>query len=488
MGAMRHLGAMALCLGLAVAVGPALAQSSANSAPAAPAAPPVALQPAAELNLLKTIPLTRHPVAITEADTSSAADRRVSLPLHKSLPVELPSDVQDIVVGNPDIADVIVRSPRQVYVSGKALGDTNIFFIGRDGELLRRIEVAVRLDTATLQQTLKELLPGQRVEAAAVNDTVFLRGKVPSAAIAANAVGIARRFVAADTNVVNLLEMGGEQQVLLRVRVAEVQKSALKEIDTQANLDLLANDFTFSGLTVGGATTALPFASGTLTVGSGAVTLNLLEQHGLVKTLAEPNLTAISGEEAKMLAGGEFPLPGPPDELGRISVEYKPFGVSLSFIPVVLGPGRISLKIATEVSAFSSAQTINVGVFTLPTLTVRRASTTVELPSGGSLMIAGLLSDDVASSLAGVPGLKDLPIIGPLFRSSSFQRSESELVITVTAFVVAPVDDKALALPTDGFVPSSDLDRYLLGRLHEVYLRREVPIDGVRGPLGYIVE
>lgn len=490
-----RIGRSALILAVllpALLAGGRLAHSRASEK-AAPATQPPApiVMPLAEPKGMKTIPLIiDQGRAAATASSSAAAGKVLSLALHKTQPIDLPADVQDIVVGNPEIADVIVRSPRQVYVSAKALGDTNIFFLGRNGELLRRLEVAVRLDVQTLQQTLREMLPDERIEVSAVNDTIFLKGKVRSAAGAANAVGVARRFVAADTNVVNMMQVAGEQQVLLRVRVAEIQRSALKEVDVQANLDLQANEFILSALTAGGATTVAPFGGATITGGSGSVSLNLLEQNGLVKTLAEPNLTAVSGEEAKMLAGGEFPLPVSEDDRGRVIVEYKPFGVSLGFIPVILGPGRISLKVSTEVSALSTTQTVSIGSITLPTLTVRRASTTVELPSGGSLMIAGLLSNDITSSLAGLPGLKDLPILGALFRSSSFKENESELVITVTAYVVEPADHKAIALPTDGFIPASDLDRYLMGRLHKVYLRpeRQVPAEGLQGPLGYIVE
>lgn len=491
MTALPRIGRMAFLLAVLLATLPAGGRMAQSQTPATQPPAPIVM-PLAEPKAMKTIPLTIDPAQAGAGSMvgQQPADRVLSVALHKTQPIDLPADVQDIVVGNPEIADVIVRSPRQVYVSAKALGDTNIFFLGRNGELLRRLEVAVRLDVQTLSQTLRDMLPDERIEASAVNDTIFLKGKARSAAAAANAVGIARRFVAADTNVVNMMQVSGEQQVLLRVRVAEIQRSALKEIDVQSTLNLQANEFVLSALTAGGATTAVPFGGATITGGSGAVSMAVLEQHGLVKTLAEPNLTAVSGEEAKMLAGGEFPLPVAEDDQGRITVEYKPFGVSLGFIPVILGPGRISLKIATEVSALSATQAVSVGLITLPTLTVRRASTTVELPSGGSLMIAGLLSNDITSTLAGLPGLKDLPILGALFRSSSFQQNETELVITVTAYVVEPADHKAIALPTDGFIPASDLDRYLLGRLSDVYLRRgrQVPADGLQGPLGYIVE
>ena len=219
-------------------------------------------------------------------------------------------------------------------------------------------------------------------------------------------------------------------------------------------------------------------------------TFNLLETQGLVRNLAEPNLVAVSGESANLLAGGEYPVPVPGSD-GTVAIEYKPFGVSLAFVPVVLDSGRISLKLETQVSAVSSS-TVTYSGFTVPSFTVRRADSTIELPSGGSFMIAGLLQNDVTAGLGGIPGIMDLPILGALFKSTSFKRDETELVILVSAILVKPSDPKNLTLPTDGFVVSNDLSRYLLGRLQETYVRRPgrapLPPGGPQGPIGHIID
>lgn len=418
------------------------------------------------------------------------------LPLNKTKPLNLPVDVRDIVVGNPDIADIVVRSPQQIYVAGKAVGDTNVFLLDRNGQLVRRLEINVHLDVDSLRETLRQLLPEERIQVSAVNDSIILAGRVRSDSVAAHARTIARRYVTGDANIVNMMGVAGEQQVLLQVRVAEVQKSVLKELGVNASLG--AQTFSQWGSTAnlvnsawgGIGTTTAAFGAGTVTgIGALSATFSMLERQGLVKTLAEPNLTAVSGEVANLLAGGEFPIPVS-DKNDQITFEFKPFGVALSFAPVVLDPSRISLKLSTEVSALSTTITVTTANTTIPALTVRRASSVVEMPSGGSLMIAGLLQNDITSSLNGLPGLMDLPILGALFRSTSFQRSETELVILVSAFVVKPVDPKALMAPTDGFVASSDLDRYFLGNIQQLYVKErwdEQTVPALQGPIGYIV-
>jgi pilus assembly protein CpaC len=218
--------------------------------------------------------------------------------------------------------------------------------------------------------------------------------------------------------------------------------------------------------------------------------VRLLERHGYIRTLAEPNLLAVSGETASMLAGGEYPIPIA-QQNGTISVQYKPFGVILSFLPVVIDGGQISLRISTEVSALSDQNTVTAAGFTFKSFITRRANSVVEMPSGGNIMIAGLLQNDITDALNGVPGLMDVPVLGSLFRSTSFQRNETELVILVSAILAKPTDPRQLALPTDGFVPSTDLDRYFLGHLQNVYLKK--PAEGptapqsLQGPIGYIV-
>ena len=284
-----------------------------------------------------------------------------------------------------------------------------------------------------------------------------------------------------------------DQQVLLQVRVAEISRNVLKELDINLFDALLGAFSTLSSgvfaLRIGttAPTTDTPFLNGAATFSPNAgdnltVAINALERNGLIRTLAEPNLTTISGEPATFLAGGEFPIPVASSD-GQISISQEPFSVALSFTPVVLNSGRISLRIFTEVSALSNNGAITLANIQVPALTVRRAETTVELPSGGSLVIAGLLQENETAGIRGVPGLKDLPIWGSFFRNNTLDKSESELVITVTAYLVRPTTPKKSLVPTEGMIPASDYDLYLLGRLHGVYVGgEETATASLKGP------
>ncbi len=428
----------------------------------------------------------RRGVPGSAADVSAGV---VKVPVNKSRPLDLPRNAVEIVVGNPDIADVLVRAPNQVFLMGKAVGDTNVFFIDANGRLVRRVEVAVHQDVETLRTVLAQLLPDEYVEVSAFGDTITLNGTVASDQIAQQARAIARRFVQADAQVISLLRVAGEQQVLLRVRLAEVSRQVLKELDAQTSF----GPFDEGGATIGpiigggaGVSNALGSVSFSHTLPM-SIDISALETEGLAKTLAEPTLTAVSGEEARVFSGQDIPVVTATISGGVYvpTVEYRPVGVSLTFIPVVVGPGRISLKMTTEVGSVT-----NQDVQGNPIFSTRRAATAVELPSGGSMMIAGVLTHDMISGMEGVPGIMDIPVLGALFRSSSFDRRESELVVTVEAFIVQPTSPKQLALPSDGFAPASDLDRYLLGRLHEVYEKPALPVRGdvLQGPVGYIVQ
>ncbi len=452
---------------------------------------------------MRTVPAPLKPPAQLPAPLAAkqAVSDVMRLPLNKSRIIELPEDVRDVMVASSDIVDVKVKTPRQAFLLAKAVGDTNIMFLDRFGNVIMKLELHVQVDIDSLRATLAQIMPGENIMAYAVGDNLFLSGSVRSDSAAASARAVARPFVADDAKLINLLKVQAEQQVLLKVRVSEVQKSALKELGVQTSI----GSFVVGGL--GGSLTSpsTGVLSGGTSLFSSTVTkidhagggtsplqfvIKALEKRGLIKTLAEPNLTAVSGETAKLLAGGEYPIPVS-DQNGQITVEFKPFGVGLAFTPVVLSNGRISLKLSSEVSALDS--TLEVAVSSnikVKGLKVRRAESTVELPSGGSLMIAGLLQNDVTNSLEGLPGAKDLPILGALFRSSTFQRSESELVVTVTAYVVRPGGDSQFALPTDGMVHSSDIDQYLLGRLHHVYKggKSPPPSMAIEGPFGFIME
>ncbi len=446
---------------------------------------------------------------ISETGRKAAAES-LFVSLNKTVPLTLTRGVRDIVVGNPEVADVIVRAADQIYIVGKTVGDTNVFLIGSDNKVLRRIEITVRLDVEALKDAIAQHLPEEAIEVNSVGDSIILSGQARTDGAAAQARNLARRYVKGDDNVINMMKVRTEQQVLIQVRVAEIQKTALKELGirhaanaagtTAFPLKLADNDATLSAtIRQTGPTTADASFAATILISNLidnlTTTFQLLETQGLVRNLAEPNLVAVSGESANLLAGGEYPVPVPGAD-GTVSIEYKPFGVGLAFVPVVLDSGRISLKLETEVSAISSANSITYPVgnstVTVRSFTVRRANSTVELPSGGSFMIAGLLQNDVTAALGGVPGVMELPILGALFKSTSFQRNETELVILVSAILVKPTDPKNLTLPTDGFVVSHDLSRYLLGRLQETYVRRPgrapLPAGGPQGPIGHIID
>ncbi|MEZ5832698.1 MAG: type II and III secretion system protein family protein [Dongiaceae bacterium] len=431
--------------------------------------------------------------------TPMAGSDQFELPLNKTRPIELDRAVRDVIIGNPQVADVVVRAPGQVYLIGRSVGETNVFLVDAKGALVRKLDVVVNPDAASVESAIRQLLPKERINVKGVGDSIVLSGVASSDGAAAQAQQIARRFVPADTNVVNMVTIGSEQQVLIKVKVAEINKSVLKELGS--TFDLAAQDLGPVALDFATLATGLSATSfaGTLNLNSDDVdtTFKILETHGLLRTLAEPNLLAVSGEPASMLAGGEYPVVAvsTSSDNPTVSVTYKPFGVSLAFLPVVIAPGRIWLKVSTEVSALSAQNAVVVPFgndsFQILGLATRRANSTIELPSGGGIMIAGLLQNDIQSSVSGVPGLMDLPILGTLFRSTSFQRNETELVILVNVMLAKPVDPDMLASPTDGFAPSHDLDRYFLGNLQSLYVKRPPagsgPTEGPKGPIGYII-
>jgi pilus assembly protein CpaC len=493
-----------------------------------PAAPPAMMTPAPTPRPVQVIVPGKPPSAITTANPGAASSspppirvrvggaeplaklaslqgeipkENLAVPLNKTSQILLSQPIRDIIVGNPEVADVVVRSTEQVFVHGKAVGDTNLFLLDVNGNVVRRIEVSVQLEVESLRQLLTQLLPNDPIEVSSIGDNIILSGNVRSDGVAGQARSVARRYVKKEENIVSLLKVRTEQQVLIQVRVAEVQKAVLKELGVSNTLANVGMGAVFADQGVMSATTtAVGLGTDIATqlnvrgvINNLSSVFRFLEKQGLVKNLAEPNLMAVSGELANMLAGGEYPIPVP-DKDG-IKIEYKPFGVGLSFLPVVLDNGRISLKLSTEVSALSATNDVQIpvtgGSVRVKSFTVRRANSTVELPSGGSIMIAGLLQNDVVSSLNGMPGLMDIPILGTLFSSSSFQRQETELVILVSAILVRPNDPKSLSTPTDGHVISSDFDRYFMVKIQDTYVKR--PVDnrapsGPQGSIGYIVD
>ena len=446
---------------------------------------------------------TTAPPATLAPVRTAAAPRTFAVPLNKARVIDLAVAAASVVVANETVADIHIdpANPRKVFVIARAIGSTSIFFMDGEGGVIEQAEVRVDLDPAALKAAFTKLLPDESIEVSVFQGSVFLTGSVRSAAAVADAANIAIRFVETDTSVVNMLQIRGSQQVVLQVRIAEMSRTIIKNLSVNQRFSRGVGkrntDFTTTSPTPANAVTA--FATGALDLrlaglGIGGVTFEVMERQGLVKTLAEPTLTAVSGETANFLSGGEFPFPVGRDENGNTTYEFREYGIGLNFTPVVLNEGRINLQIATEVSDVDTSTTITIGTDQIPSFTTKRTETTIDLPSGGGLMISGLLEENMSDTVAGFPVLKDIPILGALFRSSEYQREETELVVLVNAFLAKPVDGGAgLTAPHDGLIPPSDVDMYLLGRLHKEYTSQgEVPFTrlpfSIEGPFGYIME
>jgi pilus assembly protein CpaC len=409
----------------------------------------------------------RQPVsAIGPAHSQDGA--AVRLGLSKSRLLDLPADVAEVVISNPAVVEAVVRTPRRVHLIGQQVGQTSAVFIGRDGSRLLTLDIGVERDLAPVAELLKRLIRNSSIRLEAVNDNIVLTGTVATPLDASRAAEIAARFTAKREQVLNLLDVRAKEQVLLRVTVAEMNRSVIRRLGLDVRETLAAGNISVAKLVetafpvtgglvtetvLGGSPGALTAPAGVAIAGSWQTrnnriegVLQALEREGLARTLAEPNLTSVSGESADFLAGGEYPVPTGSDRDG-LSVIFKPFGVRLSFTPVVLSEGRISLKIATEVSELTSDGAVTVQALTVPALSVRRASSTLELPSGGALVMAGFISTQMRRSAEGLPGVKDLPVLGPLFRSNDFIRSETELVVIVTPYLVDATRADRLTLP-----------------------------------------
>jgi pilus assembly protein CpaC len=413
----------------------------------------------------------------------------VVLPLNKARVVYLPVDARDVLATNSNVADVILKSPRIVYILGNKVGSTNVLFIDSDGHQIARLDIRVETDLSALDAMLDLLMPDENIDVISINENVALTGTVSTPQVSANALTIAQRFVPPES-IVNLLNVRNEQQVLLKVRFTEMNREAVKEFGIDTSWFPGFNPFGINfGILSGTGDTANTFGQIQASTDRLNTATNALEQSNLVRTLAEPSVTAISGEAASVLVGGEFPIPVPGSD-NTVTIEFREFGVVLEFTPVVLSDERISLHVNTEVSATTTTNAVTVQGFVIPALTVRRATTSVDLPSGGSLVIAGLLQNDINTSVSGFPGLMDLPVLGTLFRSTQFQRQETELVVLVTPYIVRPVSPNDIAFPTDGFAPSSDIELYFLGRVASVYAgREEIPVPGeMPAEIGFIVE
>lgn len=430
----------------------------------------------------------------TQQRLIGSSSQVVRVPLNKAVAVRLDGEVQNIIVVEPAVADFILPSEgpqNYVYIVARSVGSTTAIFEDTAGNIIFEGDVQVDVDVAGIKAALVEMFPEEKIDVTSHREGVFLRGFVRSAISSNKVMEIVRRFVPDALNITNSLEILGSQQVVMQVRIAEIRRTALKELGIDTSVNALNSFGNGIGFTTAGTGVVDAFiAGGTIGTGIGSlgpIAFDVLETQGLAKTLAEPMLTAKSGQQASFNAGGQIPIPILDASTGQVSTEFRDYGVGISFTPVVLDKGLISLSVTTEVSAIDNS----VSVLGIPGLTTKTTSTTVEIPSGGTLLIAGLIQDDFTNSIDGVPGLKDLPILGALFRSESFNNTETELVITMTAYLANPTSNaRQLALPTDGFAPSSDIDFYLLGRLHKVYTGKELPpyATPVAGPYGYIME
>ncbi len=462
--------------------------------------------------------------------TAIGETRRISVGLNKSMVIDLPGDAHDILVANPEVADAITRSSRRIYIFAKQVGETNIFIFDATGKQLLSIDLVIERDIAGLEANLAKYIPGSEIKVEMVNDNVILTGSVPTPQASARAVDLARIFVTggeATTNqfdtgpsgtgdtifigdenerqvsqIVNLLQIDGEDQVNLKVTIAEIQRTVVKQlgIDLSAAGTAGGLNYAFYGDNPFALSKAVSHSGGSIGYQHGGNNINTLiralDQSGVMRTLAEPSLTAISGETAKFRVGGEYNISdGKTEDEETVTYSYRQveYGVGLAFTPVVLSPGRISLRIRTEVSEPTTEGSYaiprgGVAAASAPGLRQREAETTVELPSGGTMVIAGLLKDDVRQAVSGFPGLSKIPIIGTLFRSREFQRFETELVILVTPYLVRPVARSKMARPDDNFNPAADGPGVFLGRVNRIYgvVDGNVPPGRYNGQVGFI--
>jgi pilus assembly protein CpaC len=423
--------------------------------------------------------------ALAGAQVVGPATSQIALEIGKGSLIKLDGPAASVFIADPKIADIEVKSPTLVYVTGKAPGQTTLFAVNEHDVVLANMGVSVHFDEAELRQDLKRMLPGSDIGISTANNSLVLTGMAASAADSESAKAIAAKFAPDAEHVVNTMQVSAPNQVNLRVRVAEVSRDIIKQFGFNWGAGGAApGHFSFGTATGIGALTAPSAPAGQLaafqpnvSAVSGAdsifasfvthgmdlnVLVDALDSEGLISVLAEPNLTAVSGAPASFLAGGEFPIPVP-QGLNVTTIDYKKFGVSLSFVATITDGGRINLVVKPEVSELSTDGAIELNGITVPSLTTRRTETTVDLASGQSFAIAGLLQNNVTQSIAKFPGLGNVPVLGALFRSDKFERNESELVIIVTPYIVRPASNQRLAAPTDGYIAPTDVQRYANG-------------------------
>ena len=494
----------------------------------APVAPPAPVMMRAEDQVARIV---------MTADQTAAT---LELAKGKSAIVELPSEVRDLLVTNPQIADAVLRDKRRIYIVGLAEGTTDAAFFDAAGRRILSLSIRVSQPVDQLAATLGKIMPDAKITVSPIRDSVVLSGVVRSAAEAEGAGRIAAQFVGSADKVLNMISVAGKDQVMLQVRIVEVQRNVIKQLGVDLNAVIgqlgetqytfgMAPSYGVNGSLLGGVTggykadttkqpqvmrynpitdaydlpavdresdiATIQNTAGSAGLNSAKGMIQAFERVGLVRTLAEPNLAAVSGEAGHFLVGGEFPVPTGSDQSGKVTIEFKPYGVGLGYTPVVLSGGRISLKLSTEVSELTSlgAFTLSAGTntaLTVPGLSVRRVESTVELPSGGSLMLAGLLQQTTKETIDSLPGMTSMPILGSLFRSRDFLNNQTELVVIITPYIIDPTKPQNLQTPADGLRFAGDMSTVLLGRLNKVVKAPAGANAGraYQGPVGYVIE
>ena len=481
-----------------------LARALSYSAVAALTLNPV-LTPVAASDYLAASP----PVAAVSGGMNA---RFLPLGVGKSVVLDLPRDIKDVLVGDPKIANAVIRSAQRAYIIGASVGQTNIVFFDAAGQQIAAYDIAVTRDLNGVRAAIKQIAPNSDIQVEGVGEGVLLSGMAQTPIESQQAADIAARLVGGADKVINSIAVRGRDQVMLKVTVAEVYRSIIKQlgIDLTANLNYGSaavvfnntNPFSALGRSLVGGNGVQASLSGTSNV---TATLKAMESAGVIRTLAEPNLTAISGESATFIAGGEFPVPAgyacdPTTHVCTTQISFKKFGISLNFTPVVLTEGRISLRVMTEVSELSNDNSITlsqsvtastVNSVTIPSIKTRRAETTLEIPSGGAMAMAGLIQDQTKQAINGLPGMMQLPILGSLFRSRDYVNNQTELMVLVTPVVVRAVAQKDLSRPDDGFAAPTDPQAQLLGNLNRIYGvpgRNPEPATAYRGTYGFITD
>lgn len=454
------------------------------------------------------------PAPVLNVGTSEhAISRKLDLSIGRSLIIELPRDAKEVFVANPKVANAVVRSARKLFIIGIADGQTSMFVIDAEGRQISALEIEVGRDLNVLRQTLRAAMPSAQIEVKAAGNSILLVGNVANASEATQAVDIANAFVGTSSGlftsskgaVINSLTIRGRDQVMVKVVVSEVSRKAIKQLGINSTGEWKIGNFSITP-TIDNPLPLQPqaLAATAVTAGIGNsnnFTLRALERAGLARVLAEPTVTAISGESAKFTAGGEVPVPQgyTCDGAGNctLGITYKPIGVALNFTPIVLSDNKISMRIATEVTELdfenqlrlSDNRSTNQQIVNAPAFRVRKSDTTVELPSGGTLATAGLIQRVTKQSINGFPGLMNLPIIGALFRSRDYQREETELMITATPYIAKPMEPNQVQRPDDGFVDAHDAQAILLGRLNKIYGTANGPLpQAYKGRVGFIAD